>query len=86
MQITGVYLIASTSLAVGGAMVSSRTCKRERAGSEVPQLTWLVCNVMGYVGLLHNDSWKLNEWLMVTQHFEDVKCNLLPKVAFWGGK
>lgn len=83
---TVVYLIVSTSPAAGGALVSSRTCKREGADSGMPWLTWLVCNVIGYGALLHNASWKLNEQLMITEHFEDVECNLLPKAALWGGK
>lgn len=86
MQITAGYLIGSASPTAGGALVSSKTCKSEGADSGMPQLTWLVCNVMGYVGLLHNTIWKLNEQLMITQHFEDVECNLSPKAALWAGK
>lgn len=51
MQITVVCLIASTSPAGRGALVSSKTCERAGADSRMPQLTWLVCNMMGYVGL-----------------------------------
>lgn len=41
-------------------------------------------NGMGSMG--YNMSWKLNEQLMITQGFEVVECNLLPKVALWSGK
>lgn len=86
MQITAGNLISSASPTTGGALVSSRTCKREGADSGMPRLTWLVCNVTGHVGLLHNASWKPNEQLMIRQHFEGVECNLLPEVALWDGK
>jgi len=78
-------LIASASPAPGGALVSSKTCKRAGADSGMPRLMWLVCSI-GVRGLITQASWKLNEQLMITWHAENIACLFLPKVALWGRK